>query len=207
MPKRVSDQMADKNRIEAFSDAVIAIIMTLLVLEIRVPEHLAAGDLALWNAVFRMLPIIGSWVVSFVFVLIFWVAHHYLFARIERVDRNLLWLNGLFLLFLAFTPFPTALNAAYPGSTPAAFILSLTMFLSASSFSMMRLYVLRNPALANPKDAKHHLHAYARGLISPLLYALAMVLSFAWLPGAITIQIIVPLFYFFPGKGPAIEED
>lgn len=83
---------------------------------------------------------IAAWVVSFLLVLVFWGSDHYLFAALAKVDRGVLWLNGLFLLFTSFTPFPTALQARYPGTTPAAFPLGTAMFLTASSFSLLRWY-------------------------------------------------------------------
>ena len=101
---------ADTDRIEAFSDGVLAIVITLLVLEIT-PPSVQGGDAELWRALARMLPVIAAWVVSFLFVLVFWVSHHYLFASLAKVDRGVLWLNGLFLLFISFTPFPTSLQA------------------------------------------------------------------------------------------------
>ena len=80
------------------------------------------------GAVAERVPAILAWVVSFVYVLVFWVAHHYLFAQLANVDRGLLWLNGLFLLAISITPFPTSLAGEYPGATPAVFMLSLAMF-------------------------------------------------------------------------------
>jgi uncharacterized membrane protein len=203
----MNPDQTDTNRVEAFSDAVIAIVMTILVLEIKVPEHLPGGDAALWQALLALAPSILSWVVSFFFVLVFWVAHHYFFSEIRTVDRTLLWLNGLFLLFLSFTPFPTALNGHYPQSSTAAFVLSATMFLAASSFSAMRWYVSRHESLMAEGCHKRHAKAFKRGLTAPALYTAAMALSFIWVPGALIIQIIVPVIFLFPGRFTPVEYD
>jgi uncharacterized membrane protein len=125
---------AETSRVEAFSDGVLAIVITLLVLDIKVPQT-ADSDAALWQAILQRLPMIGAWMVSFFFVLVFWVAHHTLFYQIEKTDRGLLWLNGLFLLAISFSPFPTALAGEHPGATPAVFLLSLVMFLAAAFFA------------------------------------------------------------------------
>src|SRR5215470_5821491 len=96
-------------RIEAFSDGVFAIVMTLLVLEIHVP-HLGAGDVseALSKSLLAMTPKFLSYLLSFSIVCIWWVAHHHFFDLLGRSDRGLLWFNSLFLMWLAFVPFPTA---------------------------------------------------------------------------------------------------
>jgi len=102
-------------RIEAFSDGVFAIIITLLVLEIHVPRvqgrDISAG---LAHSLLAMAPKFLAYIMSFVIVCIWWVAHHHLFHVLKRSDRGLLWLNSLFLLWLAFIPFPTALMGDFP---------------------------------------------------------------------------------------------
>jgi uncharacterized membrane protein len=104
------------SRIEAFSDGVFAIIVTLLVLEIHVPQ-VQGQDIsaALERSLLAMAPKFLSYILSFVIVCIWWVAHHHLFHILKRSDRGLLWLNSLFLLWLAFIPFPTALMGDFPG--------------------------------------------------------------------------------------------
>jgi uncharacterized membrane protein len=105
----VSISRSETGRVEAFSDGVFAIVITVLILGIQVPEA-RTSDADLWRALRGLVPVIAGWVVSFAFVLVFWVAHHYLFAQLAHVNRGLLWLNGLLLLCSAFTPFPTALQ-------------------------------------------------------------------------------------------------
>ena len=163
--------------------------------------HVVAGDeLALWHAIGEQLPIIGAWVVSFLFVLVFWVAHHYFFDHLKLVDRGLLWLNGLFLLAISFTPFPTALSGQYPGTRPATFMLSAAMFVTASLFSLMRWYVAKHPQLQGVPNVDQANAALRRGLASPCLYLLAVAASFFYPIVSIGIQVIVPVIFFFPGK-------
>src|ERR1700676_3442872 len=104
------------SRIKALSDGVFAIIITLLVLEIHVPEVQDKNiSAALEHSLLAMTPKFLSYILSFVLVCIWWVAHHHLFHILKRSDRGLLWLNSLFLLWLAFIPFPTALMGDFPG--------------------------------------------------------------------------------------------
>jgi uncharacterized membrane protein len=198
---------ADTGRVEAFSDGVLAIVITLLVLEIKVPQALPNDEAALWQAIAGQLPMIGAWVVSFLFVLVFWVAHHYFFAMLEKVDRGLLWLNGLFLLAICFMPFPTALSGQYPASRPATLLLSATMFVTALAFSAMRWYATFHSSLVAKEDIPRARALFRRGLISPSLYLASVALALFYPPGAIAIQIIVPILFFFPGGGAPAHDD
>jgi uncharacterized membrane protein len=193
---------AETGRVEAFSDGVLAIVITLLALDIKVPQN-AVGDAALWRGIVERLPMIGAWLVSFFFVLVFWVAHHTLFSQLAKTDRGLLWLNGLFLLAISFSPFPTALVGEYPGAAPALFLLSLVMFLAASFFASMRWYATLKGRLARPEVPRHYFQrAFRRGLIAPFLYAVAMGLSFVAPWAAVSVQALVPLLFVFPTQTP-----
>jgi uncharacterized membrane protein len=192
----------ETGRVEAFSDGVLAIVITLLVLDIKVPAK-ADGDAALWQAMVERLPMIGAWLVSFFFVLVFWVAHHTLFSQIAKTDRGLLWLNGLFLLAISFSPFPTALVGEHPGATPAVFLLSLVMFLAAGFFVSMRWYATLKGRLARPEIPRQYfLRAFRRGLVAPFLYAVAMGLSFVAPWSAVLIQVLVPVLFVIPTRAP-----
>lgn len=193
---------AEANRVEAFSDGVLAIVITLLVLELKLP-HVGGGDLAMWQAVWSIAPKIFAWVVSFVFVLVFWVAHHYFFKQLRNVDRGLLWLNGLFLLFISATPFPTGLVGDYPLARPPLVMLSAVMFLTAASFSAMRAYAAHHAVLYEDADLAAARLAYRRGLVAPALYLIGFICAFVSPYPAIGVQIAVPLLYFFPPRQAA----
>jgi len=128
-------------RIEAFSDGVFAIVVTLLVLEIHVPQ-VQGPDLgaALARSLAAMAPKFLSYVLSFAIICIWWIAHHHLFHLLRKSDRGLLWLNCLFLLFLAFIPFPTALMGDYPSERIAVISYGAVMILAGLSFAGMRYY-------------------------------------------------------------------
>ena len=121
----------ETGRIEAFSDGVFAIAVTLLVLELKVPqlaEHAGSGEL--WSALLSRWPSYAAYLVSFMTILIVWVNHHRLFTIIQRSDSRFLFINGLLLLVVTTIPFPTALLAEFfekPSATvahlkPAGFI-------------------------------------------------------------------------------------
>lgn len=101
-------------RIEAFSDGVFAIIVTLLVLELKVPplkEHASAAEL--WHQLGELLPKFLSWLISFIIVCKFWLNHHHVRGLARHADYGLVWLNSIFLMGQAFIPFPTALMGEY----------------------------------------------------------------------------------------------
>jgi uncharacterized membrane protein len=100
-------------RIEAFSDGVLSIVITLLVLQLSLPVLSAsATDAELTRHLVEMIPKLFAYVISFAVVGIFWVGHHGVFHFVVHADRTLLWLNNLFLLSVGFIPFPAALLGA-----------------------------------------------------------------------------------------------
>jgi uncharacterized membrane protein len=106
--------MKENSRIEAFSDGVFAIAITLLVLELKVPPVASVHSISdLWNGLFKLWPSYFAFTLSFGILLVSWVNHHYLFNILEKSSRHFLYANGFLLLTITFMPFPTALLAQY----------------------------------------------------------------------------------------------
>ncbi len=174
-------------RLEAFSDGVLAVALTLLALDLKLPADLG-GDTEIWKAVVRLGPAFGAWLVSFAYVLTLWVNHHYLFDGVKAVDRGLLWLNGFFLLSVTLVPFPTNLVGEYPGKSAPLALLSGVMFFCSLSFTLMRLYLRGRDDLAKHTVAERNI-GLARSAVGPLMYAFAFALSFLAPAGAIACQV------------------
>src|SRR5450432_1417794 len=103
------------NRIEAFSDGVFAIIVTLLVLELKIPDlHDHPNVHELSEKLLAILPKFLSWLISFIIVCKFWLNHHHVLSLASHANYALVWLNSLFLMFQSFIPFPTGLMGEYP---------------------------------------------------------------------------------------------
>jgi uncharacterized membrane protein len=132
-------------RIVFFSDAVMAIAITLLVLDIRLPEN--AGNLG--PQLLAMLPKYLGWAVSFWVIALYWVAHHRCYRYIQRYDRRLMYLNFLFLMFIAFMPFPTTL--LFSNGLQAASVIFYAGTAAGMGFSLAGLWI----------------YAYRRGFLSP----------------------------------------
>jgi uncharacterized membrane protein len=129
------------SRIEAFSDGVFAIVITLLILSIQVPQIQGRNPgPALAGALQGMIPKFLSYALSFAIVCVWWLAHHHLFAILVKSDRGLLWLNSVFLFWLASVPFPTALLGDYPHERLAVVCYGAVMSMAGVSFSSMRFY-------------------------------------------------------------------
>ena len=101
----------EKSRIEAFSDGVFAIAITLLILELKIPEARTVPDL--WKGIIHLWPSYFAFLFSFGAILVMWVNHHAMFNMIDKVSRSFMYANGFLLLTIVFFPYPTALLAAY----------------------------------------------------------------------------------------------
>lgn len=108
-----SRESAQLDRLTFFSDAVFAIAITLLVIEIRMPHVRIDGEISLINALLSLIPQYIGFVVSFFVIGRFWLGHHRAFGHLARTDETLIWRNLVFLLTIAFMPFPTAVISEY----------------------------------------------------------------------------------------------
>ncbi len=183
-------------RLETFTDGVIAIVVTLLVLELHVPS---AEDGDLGRALLALMPKFASFAVSFVTVAIYWVNHHHFFERVHYTDWLLLWLNNHFLFWLALIPFTTALVGDYIEDPLAVAIYALNLFLTAAGFVAMGQYALFGGGLADASvPMAERRSERRRGWAGTSAYGVAAALAYVWLPGALVLIAAIPLAYFVP---------
>jgi len=136
----------NKTRLEAFSDGVFAIAITILVLNITIED--VSYD-ALPGALVALYPKIFSYVMSFVLIGLYWLGHHFYFERIRFVDGNFVLMNIVLLMLISFMPFPTFLLGKYPlGTIPLALYGCTLLATNLVSFLMI-LYIYKNRHLAN----------------------------------------------------------
>jgi uncharacterized membrane protein len=185
-------------RVEAFSDAVIAIAITLLVLEIHVPvvkegESLARALLHLW-------PKYATFAVSFLTIGVMWINHHSLFERIARVDRRLLFVNLFVVMSISFVPFPTAVLGDYVKDAnaghAAAALYGINMLFVGLGFLGLWLHLLAHPELrvAGFTDEGVRL-ALRRTIVGPLTYIVAIGLSFISAPAALAMYAAIVVYF------------
>jgi uncharacterized membrane protein len=179
-------------RLEAFSDGVLAIIITIMVLELKVPH---AVDLA---ALEPVLPVLLSYVLSFIYVGIYWNNHHHLFQAAEQVSGGILWANLHLLFWLSLFPFSTAwMGENHLAAVPTA-IYGCVLLMAAIAF-----YVLQRAVIA--EQGRESLLALSigkdwKGKLSPALYLAAILLSFmnSWIASAL--YVFVALLWLIPDR-------
>jgi len=190
----------ETNRLEAFSDGVFAIAITLLVLEIKVPpgESLGPGLLHLW-------PSYLAYAISFIVIGAIWINHHAMFKWIVRADQALLLLNTLHLMFIAFLPFPTAVLAeafhSRSGQDVATAFYAGTLTTIGILVTAMWWYAALNRDLLDDAVSPEQAKAIGmRFLIGPTGYGLATILAFVspWL--SIALFIALNLYFLWPRR-------
>ncbi len=142
MLKQFADE-SEKNRFETFVDAILAIIMTILVLEFKVPEESFASDHELKHYMLHLAPSFVSYLVSFSTIVILWMDHHNLFRLMKRADVYIVFLNFLFILFLSATPFTTALAGRNFHSPYAVTIVAVNYVMMNLAFSAIWFYAMK----------------------------------------------------------------
>lgn len=186
-------------RLFAFSDGVFAITITLLVLEIKVPEmSQTAAATELWPALVHLLPHIISHVISFFVLGIFWVAHHNMFAHIKKHDHILLWLNLIFLLCVASTPFPTGLLGTYPNQQLAVMIYAGVLAVTGLVLDLIWWYATAYGLVDGETDPEFVRFVHRHIWKAPIFYGLALLVSFVSLALAKLILLGVTIFYIIP---------
>ena len=189
-----------KSRIEAFSDGVFAIIVTLLVLEIKVPHidhHESIPELA--QALYVLLPKFISWIISFLMVCVIWVNHHRLLNQIANITHGIFWLNALLLLWCSFIPFPTALLGDYLQNPVSALVFGVVMALMSFSFTLIRWQAQRGTDILQPTINRADFRKVTRQsvLFGTLLYGIGAIAGFlsTWL--AVAIFGFIPFYFIF----------
>ncbi len=137
-----------KQRLEALSDGVIAIVITLMILEIKVPdipENISSVDI--WKSLFSVSRPLVAYTLSFVMLGVIWVNHHQFFHQLKNIDWKLLWYNLHLLFWACIIPLPTAFLGSHFEWPEATALYGFTMFMTAISFALMREYVHKNEHL------------------------------------------------------------
>ena len=201
-PSDEAAELRDTARIEAFSDGVFAIAITLLVLELHVPPR---GSLhgSLLAALAGHWPSYVAFLVSFVILGIMWANHHDIFKLIAKTDRTFAMLNLALLLLVVLQPFPTALVAEYLGSpaerSTAVALYAGTLTVTAIAYNALWLYAAHGRRLIGPEVRQEDLDLVTRRFrIGPLVYLGATALAFLSAPASLAGMGILALLYALP---------
>lgn len=181
-----------KGRLEAFSDGVLAIIITIMVLELKVPD---GADL---SALRPLIPVFASYTLSFVFIGIYWNNHHHLFQAVHKINGNVLWANMHLLFWISLIPFTTSWMGENEFiAWPVAFY-GISLWMSGLAYfilvrTLLAIHLEDSPlAIAIGSDLK--------GYISLALYTMAIPLSFISAILASLLYVVVAVIWFIPDQ-------
>lgn len=201
MSRKNSGEDLGRGRVETLSDGVFAIVLTLLVLEIKIPHIESPDSLSeLSSALFALAPKFISWVISFMTVCVIWLNHHRLFTILRRIDNGIFWYNANLLLWTSFIPFPTALIGDYPHNPLSLSLYGLVMLLMALSFVLMRLHLHKHHDLLHDDFDQAVFKAGTRWavLMGPVAYAVGVAISWIWAPLAFLWYGAIAIYFVFP---------
>jgi uncharacterized membrane protein len=191
-----------KNRIEALSDGIFAIVMTLLILELHVPKlPTAAANVEVTAALIALWPKFVSYLVAFVSLGVFWIAHHMMYHAIRRADRTLLWLNIAFFMCVSLLPFSTSVLNAFTRALIAPFLFGVNLALVGWLLFLQWVYVSSQPEmLAAFVTAEYRAGVKARMLAVPIATTLTAFICF-WSAGiSVAIYLLLLPLYMLPGQ-------
>jgi len=191
-----------RNRIEALTDGVFAVAMTLLVLDIKVPEleqSLSSAELPL--RLLALWPKFLTYAISFVILGVYWVGHHMQLSFIRSADRPLLWINILFLLWVALVPFSTALLSEYTTHRLAVAVYGANLIAIGLTLALHWWYATAGTRHVDPNTHPGLVRAaMVRTLMGPLLYLIAIAISFFSTELSLVVYALVPIIYILPGQ-------
>lgn len=193
-------------RVEAFSDGVFAVAITLLALDIHVPRLDALPPGGLGPALLALWPSLLAYVMSFATILITWINHHRLFEQIRRRDHGLMVLNGLLLMVITLFPFATSLLAEYlahpgPNAKIAAAVYSAFSFVMAVFFNLLWRHASGGGRLLADDHDRHKARRITEQYrFGPLLYLAGLGLAFVSVPASVLVALLLALFFALPPR-------
>jgi len=197
-------------RLEAFSDGVIAVAITLLVLNIDLP-HLKPGE-SLAHGLAQMWPVYAAYVTSFLTIGIIWINHHVMIGRLRETDHAILFLNNLLLMSIAVLPFATRLMAAYlresSGQHLAAAVYSGSCLVMSVMFSILNAHILlaKHQKLSRPLSHERRRQILVRSISGTVPYAIATAVAAVSSYATLIICGLLAVFYAFPIASGGTEQ-
>jgi uncharacterized membrane protein len=191
-----------RSRIETLTDGVFAIVMTILVLELAVP-NISHANIAteLPKQILQLWPVLLSYVMSFIVLGFFWIGHDYQFHFIKRSSRTLLWITILYLMFIALIPFSTSLLGEYWDHQISVIIYGTNLVVASSWIWIQWWCATKDHSLIDQDlDQNFVTMVSRRFLVAPITYLIAVALSFVSTEVSIVLYIATPLYYVLPSR-------
>lgn len=198
---RDNEVLADTSRVETYSDAIIAIIMTLLIFDLKIPHVDNPSTAVLMDELRKVLPNFLTFVLSFATLAVVWINHHHFFHPILGTNRALLWINNGLLFGVCVIPFAAGLLGNYPSSPLAVGLYGLVMLFVTTLFAILVRYVFFSSDLVNKKvPLARRRREFRRACLGPAAYIIGAAFSF-WLPWvSLVVYVLVPVYYLVPNS-------
>lgn len=191
--------LTSKNRLEAFSDGMFAIALTILILELKVPHLEDASLNSFLMAMQEMLPKFLSLIFSFFIMAIFWVNHHHIVHQLTKVDSKLLWYNNIFLFFTCLFPFLTAFVGDYPLNPYVVALYPINMALAGQAINSLWKYGFVDSKLAaNTLTPAQIRQQMGQNRLTLWINLGSAALAFVYVPLTLAIMMIMPIFFVVP---------
>lgn len=188
------------SRLEAFSDGVFAIALTLLIIDIKIPSTIEINNTAdFWLAIKYITPSVFAFVLSFLIIFVTWVNHHNIFKLVTKSSSSFIYANGFLLLTVVFIPFPTSLVGEYiltDHASPAVFLYTAIIAIQGIAWILLSSSSLKIEVSANEKTISQIKNNRLNGYFSLIVYSILAVISF-WFPLTIAILTTLTLVFWF----------
>jgi uncharacterized membrane protein len=183
----------NKSRLEAFSDGVIAIIITIMVLEIKTPHNTS------WSALEEQLPIFSSYLMSFIYIGIYWGNHHQMISTISHVNAGIIWSNLNLLFWLSLIPFATGWMGENHYAQNTVILYAILLLICGISFTILQICIERITK-NNPKLVEAFAIVRRKGIFSVFCYCLAIALAYYNTLFSAILFCIVSVAWLIPDK-------
>lgn len=185
------------NRLDELSDGIFAIVMTILVFEIRVPDFWGpATNLELWSEIRQLFPVFMSYILSYAILFAYWRAHHFFISvYAKNIDSRLININAVFFMLISLVPFSANLLGKYTQNELAIAVFGIHMILTGLTLYWMRHYVLYSDHIQNPEITKREIHwSTVRTLVPVVTAIIAIPLSFFSTVASLTLYTLAVVF-------------
>jgi uncharacterized membrane protein len=183
----------NKSRLEAFSDGVIAIIITIMVLEIKVPHGTE------WAELRRLIPVLGSYVLSFVYVGIYWGNHHNMLHTVKQISPGIIWANLHLLFWLSLVPFVTSWMGENHMETNTIVAYAVVLLMCGTAFTILQIAIEKtNPFSENMKNA--YKKVLGKGIFSIFSYSTAIAMAFVDTAISAALIVLVAIVWLVPDR-------
>lgn len=185
-------------RLDQLADGIFAIVMTILVFEVRLPTFLSpvVDNATLWQELLRLVPVLLSYILSFALLFTYWRAHHFLVSvYAKNIDSMLTNINAIFFMLISLIPFSASLLGQYSENELSVILFGVHVILIGLTLFWMRRYVIYSPHIHNPEISDHDIRGSTVRTLAPVIFALiAIPLSFWSIPVSLTLFTLAVIF-------------